>query len=474
MSLAVCIPLFNIVLAIVILFGIIKGRSRVWIKMVPALIFIDLFLFGHFFNPIWKGKLDLDKASHYNKGVEYLQSTGIDPHNYRILSIPSTPPLRTNTIELLDTLYCNSNSLYKIESINGFSGFVLKGYSELLGMDEAGMADFDWLLANNRVLSMLGVRYIFSNIHHPEYIQLAPHDENTEARKFRKWINLKPNTDYKIEIIAKTGNHSKGYIVLSVFGYSRKKEPLTIHSVIIGEEGPQVKEIVLDFHTDFLQKDEYYLEVLNRSSGGVIIEYLSIKEIKSGKDILFPATKTLAELSTHGENYIKKFQNNSITIFENKNVLPKQFLVSKFRLVKNLQEAVSLLRDNEIDIDLSKEVLLEADKIPGVLEEGESFVSSISYKSDEILASVTIHGNKILVMSEIYYPGWKVYIDGRKGEILKVNAILRGVFVPSGNHIIRMLYDPLSLKVGLIISGLAWIGVVVYLIIFKRARYGTD
>ncbi|MBI4378926.1 MAG: YfhO family protein [Nitrospinae bacterium] len=465
MNPAVYIPLINIVLTITILLGIVKSCSGFWIKMVPVAIFIDLFLFGHFFNPIWRNNIALDKSTNHNKSVEYLQSTGIVPYNYRILSTLSTTPLRTNTEELMQTLFCNSNSLYEIESINGFSGFILKRYSDLLGMDEAGMANFDWLIANNRLISMLGVKYILSNIHQPDYIKLTPCNEKPESWKFEKWIDLKPNSHYRIEMVVNAGSNSKGEMILSIFGYSRKREPLLVHSITIGEGDSRVKEEVLDFHTDSLRKDEYYFEMANSSSVVLLIEHLSMIDKNTGKNILFPAEKTSAELAAH-DDYIKSFQKDSITIFENKKALPRGFLVSKFCSVKDSQETVSLLRDNEFDIDLSKEVLIESDTGPLALAEGKGRVSFISHKPNEVLVQVNAQGNKILVMSEVYYPGWRVYIDGKEDKIFRVNGILMGVLVPDGNHLIQMVYVPVSFKIGLAISVLAWIVVICYFIRF--------
>ncbi|MGC8880400.1 MAG: YfhO family protein, partial [Anaerolineae bacterium] len=60
----------------------------------------------------------------------------------------------------------------------------------------------------------------------------------------------------------------------------------------------------------------------------------------------------------------------------------------------------------------------------------------------------------LLVVSEIYYPGWHAYLDGQPVDILPVNYILRGVVVPAGQHRVEVVFRPLSFMAGAAISGL--------------------
>ena len=73
--------------------------------------------------------------------------------------------------------------------------------------------------------------------------------------------------------------------------------------------------------------------------------------------------------------------------------------------------------------------------------------------SNKITISTKSLGNQFLVLSEVYYPlRWKAYIDGEKAEILKVNGIIRGLSLSSGDHKIEFIYDKSSFSSGRIIS----------------------
>jgi uncharacterized membrane protein YfhO len=71
----------------------------------------------------------------------------------------------------------------------------------------------------------------------------------------------------------------------------------------------------------------------------------------------------------------------------------------------------------------------------------------------------------LLVVSEIYESGWRAYVDGEVVEILPTDHALRGIPLPSGEHTVEMQYDPLSLRLGLWISGIATVVMVVIFVI---------
>ncbi len=78
--------------------------------------------------------------------------------------------------------------------------------------------------------------------------------------------------------------------------------------------------------------------------------------------------------------------------------------------------------------------------------------------------SVSTRTRRLLVVSDTFYPGWYAKLDGMPVELIRVNQINRGVFVPAGQHSIEFYYSPMSLKIGLgmfilSILLLIWLGV---------------
>lgn len=63
--------------------------------------------------------------------------------------------------------------------------------------------------------------------------------------------------------------------------------------------------------------------------------------------------------------------------------------------------------------------------------------------------------NGLLVISEIFYPGWKAYVDGQAAPIMSANGLLLAVPMPSGSHKIELTYDPDWWKIGMVVSTLS-------------------
>lgn len=60
---------------------------------------------------------------------------------------------------------------------------------------------------------------------------------------------------------------------------------------------------------------------------------------------------------------------------------------------------------------------------------------------------------QLAVFSEIYYPhGWKMFVDEKEVPYIKADYLLRAVHVPSGNHSIRMIFEPEVIEKGKWIS----------------------
>jgi uncharacterized membrane protein YfhO len=52
------------------------------------------------------------------------------------------------------------------------------------------------------------------------------------------------------------------------------------------------------------------------------------------------------------------------------------------------------------------------------------------------------------VLSEVYYPGWRAWVDDREVDVLRADYLFRAVELPAGAHRVRLLYDPASFKIG--------------------------
>ena len=60
---------------------------------------------------------------------------------------------------------------------------------------------------------------------------------------------------------------------------------------------------------------------------------------------------------------------------------------------------------------------------------------------NEILYEVETKGEALLLMSEMYYPEWKAYVNEEPQDLLRLNYLLRGIRLPRGTHKVRLQVD---------------------------------
>lgn len=149
-------------------------------------------------------------------------------------------------------------------------------------------------------------------------------------------------------------------------------------------------------------------------------------------------------------------QRSSIQAYENKNRLGYAWLVDDFMLYKNKYEDREMIENPDGNIDLKKTAIV--DQKTGALlsdiKSGQlSYTIDVQKRSNNYLRlEVSSNKKALLILSELFYPGWKVYIDGEKSEIFEVNHILRGNKLEKGTHTIEYKYSPTSFQIGFILS----------------------
>jgi len=98
--------------------------------------------------------------------------------------------------------------------------------------------------------------------------------------------------------------------------------------------------------------------------------------------------------------------------------------------------------------------------------------------TSELPSEVNIEANMetpgVVVLADMWFPGWSAYVDGERQPILRTNYAIRGVEVPAGKHEVVFRYEPPSLAAGgrlTLLAGvicLAW-----FAIVFWSAFRGT-
>ena len=70
------------------------------------------------------------------------------------------------------------------------------------------------------------------------------------------------------------------------------------------------------------------------------------------------------------------------------------------------------------------------------------------YEDEHVSIWTRADGRRLLVLTDVYYPGWIATIDGVEAPIHRVDYAFRGVSVPAGDHLVEFTYRPSSFRYG--------------------------
>lgn len=120
--------------------------------------------------------------------------------------------------------------------------------------------------------------------------------------------------------------------------------------------------------------------------------------------------------------------------------------------------ARELLRNT--DFDPRHTIILNRE--PGLELVGESTepgtAEVVSFEPERIVIAVATPANAILSLAHPDYLGWQATVDDSPTEIIRAYGALSAIPVPTGEHEIVLTYDPLSYRIGAILSLVTWAG----------------
>jgi hypothetical protein len=129
----------------------------------------------------------------------------------------------------------------------------------------------------------------------------------------------------------------------------------------------------------------------------------------------------------------------------------RAWFVGQTEMVPDEAQAIARLARDDFDlrrlavVDRPISVSLEADT------SNASFTIT-TWQPNSLHIQTQTAGQHLLVLSQIYYPGWQATVDGQAAELWRVNTILQGVMIPPGGHTLALTFSPLTFRVGAVIS----------------------
>jgi hypothetical protein len=78
-----------------------------------------------------------------------------------------------------------------------------------------------------------------------------------------------------------------------------------------------------------------------------------------------------------------------------------------------------------------------------------------TYEPERVLIQATAQTASLVVLSDVFHPGWHATVDGREVPLERVDYLLRGVPIGPGRHAVELAYRPAGWRAGLLVSVLA-------------------
>ncbi|MEA2339488.1 MAG: hypothetical protein QOE82_3495 [Thermoanaerobaculia bacterium] len=129
-------------------------------------------------------------------------------------------------------------------------------------------------------------------------------------------------------------------------------------------------------------------------------------------------------------------------LIENEHVLPRAFVPRSVRI-----GVTNDVEDMAVADDFSALAWLD---VPGTAHDAPNGPGTIAIHPRKLgfKLDASMEHDGYVVISEAAWKGWRAYVDGHPTEIVRANHAFLGIFVPAGQHSIRLTYMPQSFVIG--------------------------
>jgi hypothetical protein len=156
-------------------------------------------------------------------------------------------------------------------------------------------------------------------------------------------------------------------------------------------------------------------------------------------------------------------------IYDNQRCLPRAYLTGRVQLVDGWQQAHEVL---QAEIDPTQGALVEGGRaLAG--PPGWTAATVGAHTPNRIVVEAKASQRSLLVLAEVWSPGWRVTVDGVEQQSHRVNGVARGVYLEPGTHTVVWRYRPASLRWGAALTLSGWDVLVVSIVwVWLKGRAG--
>jgi len=208
-----------------------------------------------------------------------------------------------------------------------------------------------------------------------------------------------------------------------------------------------------------LARYQTYLDGLG-ARGTPLYNFLNVQFVVSDKDRP-PADATFVPVFN---------EDPAVDVYLNTNALPRVTLVYAAQKVRDGEAAFAAIRAPDFDPASTVAVEGDAPAAGGGAPTGASNLYYLKYGPEAYTVVAQNPAPAYLVLSEAWYPGWRAWVDGAPVPIYLADFAFRAVYLAApGEHQIEMRFEPLSFKIGAVITVITLIGLLGWLAVKVRS-----
>ncbi len=180
-----------------------------------------------------------------------------------------------------------------------------------------------------------------------------------------------------------------------------------------------------------------------------VVNMMSGKYVISSSPLRSPGLTKIAE-----DRYRKEI------LYQNNAALPKGYFVKDLKKLKTPEEVVLFMNKNDFKPDSI--ALTVSSKTGEETFSGKGTVTLLNYEPNRLSFETQTDSKQFLVIPEMYYPvGWNATVNGKESKVLRVNHVMRGVYVPAGKSIVKLEFHPSTYYTSMT---LVWVGNILILL----------
>ncbi len=163
-------------------------------------------------------------------------------------------------------------------------------------------------------------------------------------------------------------------------------------------------------------------------------------------------------------------EDNGFVLYKNLSAFSRAFMVYHYIPVDNDEESLkstiqyaAQLRYLAVIMNQDVRYASFSADSSGIDRHGE--IRFVSYHPSSIEMEVDTPSPGLLIISNAYFPGWKVYVDNKESNLIRTDFAFDGVFLQSGTHTVILTYKPFVFTISV------WMAVGGFICLFLLIRY---